>query len=399
VATRYHEARDIPYNVNIGTSCLAGISIGLFSAASVAVSRSLTDLVSYGAESVRIAFVFCRHVGVVSQLLENTNTHHIKDTTAPPNATWASVITGLPAEVVQAELDHFNSQHELGITTALTKISISHVDHVSVGITGPPTRLTELFLQSKTLGSSRHAALPISGGLCHVPNVYDTEDVRAIIKAGRVWEKWGCCSVQQPLLSPYTGTAFSAMDGYHLIEAICTEAFTKPLFFDKLAAGAAAQVSLELEQHMKPSCQILYYRTSLLTDTIISTVVEKLPPSIVVQHQDLVDWAMEDVSESAGGQYYGNPGLPQDSKLAIVGMACRMPGDADTPERFWELLVEGRDTHTVVPPDRFDLQSHFDPSGQTENSVGTEFGNFVSNPGHFDAGFFNMSPREVRLNT
>lgn len=361
----------------------------------MAVSRSLTDLVSYGAESVRIAFVFGSHVGVVSQLLENTNSYH---TTAPTNATWASVITGLPAEVVQAELDHFNGQHELGITTALTKISISHVDHVSIGITGPPTRLTELFLQSKILGPSRHVALPITGGLCHVPNVYDTEDVRAIIKAARVWEKWGCSSVQQPLLSPYTGTAFSATNGYQLIQAICTEAFTKPLFFDKLAAGAAAQVSLDLGRCIKPSCQILHYRTSLLTDTIISTVVENLPPSIAVQHEDLVDWAMKDESES-GGQYYGNPGLPQDSKLAVVGMACRMPGDADTTERFWELLVKGRDTHTVVPPDRFDIQSHFDPSLQAENAVGTEFGNFISNPGHFDAGFFNMSPREVSLNT
>lgn len=114
---------------------MAGISIGLFSAAAVASSQTLADLVSSGAESVRIAFVFCRHVGTVSQLLEDTQ--HAKDDTSLSTATWAAVITGLPTEVVQAELDRFNSQQgsgdEAGMTTALTHISISHVDSASVG--------------------------------------------------------------------------------------------------------------------------------------------------------------------------------------------------------------------------------------------------------------------------
>ncbi|KAK2024889.1 polyketide synthase [Colletotrichum zoysiae] len=390
----YHEARDIPYTVG---ACLVGVSIGLFSAAAVAASQSLTDLVLYGAESVRIAFAFCLHVRTVSQLLEDIN--HAKDSTSLLMATWAAVIKGLSAEVVQAELDRFNGQqdssYKAGLTTALTKISISHVDHTSVGITGPPTRLTELFRQSKTLGSSRHTALPITGGLCHVPNVYNGDDVRAIMTAARAGENWGCRAIHQPLISPYTGTTFPARDFGQLIEAICTEALTKPLFFDKIATGAAAHISTALtQQNMEPSCQVFYYQTSVLTDTIMTTVVEKLPPSITVKYQDLINWAMED--EPGAAEYDGVPGLLRDSKLAVVGMACRMPGDADTPEKFWELLVQGRDTHTVVPSDRFDLGAHFDPSGETENATGTQFGNFISNPGHFDAGFFNMSPREAQ---
>ncbi|KAK1968596.1 polyketide synthase [Colletotrichum sublineola] len=390
----YHEAQGIPYRA---VTCLAGISIGLFSAAAVAASQSLTDLVSYGAESVRIAFAFCRHVGTVSQLLEDT--HHAKDGTSSSTATWASVITGLSTETVQAELDRFNGQqessYEAGLTTSLTQISISHVDHTSVGITGPPSRLTELFRQSKTLGSSRHAALPITGGLCHVPNVYNSDDVRAIMTAAHVGKSWGSRAIHQPLISPYTGIAFPVKDFGQLIEAICTEALTKPLFFDKIATGAVAHISRALtRQNMEPLCQIFHYQASLLTETIMATVVEKLPPSTVVRYQDLVDWTMED--EPVGTQHDGVPGLLRDSKLAIVGMACRMPGDADTPERFWELLAQGRDTHTVVPPDRFDLGAHFDPTGETENAIGTQFGNFISNPGHFDAGFFNMSPREAQ---
>ncbi|KAJ4856976.1 starter unit:ACP transacylase in aflatoxin biosynthesis domain-containing protein [Trichoderma breve] len=355
----HHEANNIPYSYgtgeNISATCLAGISVGLFPAAAVAVSTSLVDLVYYGVESVRMAFAFCVHVGRISQLLEPTDR--------------------VPAEVVQVELDRFNGQQEINDiemrTVPLTKVSISHVDQASVGVTGPPTRLEKLFSQSEMLGSSRHSPLPISGGLCHVSNVYDLDDVRSILEIAKVWERWGSRSVQLPLLSPYTGGPFMASDAYHLIEAICTEALTKPLYFDKLADGVVAQLSHNPGLPMS-SCEILHYRTSLISDTIISDITDKLP-SVNVQQDDVVDWVMQD--EYAFDQPHGIPSSPQNSKLAIV--------------------VNGVDTHTIVPPDRFDVEAHFDPTDEMENSIGTKFGNFIANPGHFDAGFFNMSPREA----
>lgn len=76
-------------------------------------------------------------------------------------------------------------------------------------------------------------------------------------------------------------------------------------------------------------------------------------------------------------------------------MSCRLPGGANDPELFWKLVAEGRDTHTTIPLDRFDLNTHFDPTGQVENSTQTPYMNFMENPGLFDAGFFNMSPREA----
>ncbi|UKZ82677.1 Type I Iterative PKS [Trichoderma virens FT-333] len=304
----YYEAHNIPYSNgtedNIGKTCLAGISVGLFPAAAVAVSASLIDLVYYGVESVRMAVAFCVHVGRISQFLEPTEPTEL----AKSPVSWASVVIGVPAEVVQAELDHFNGQEELSDvgakTMPLTKISISHVDQASVGITGPPARLEKIFSQSEILGSSRHSALPISGGLCHVSNVYDLND---------------------------------------------------PLYFDKLSDDKLSIVS--------------------------------------VQREDLVDWVMQD--ECTFDQPHGISSAPHNSKLAIVGMACRMPGGADSPQEFWKLLINGVDTHTIVPPDRFDVEAHFDPTDEMENSIGTKFGNFIANPGHFDAGFFNMSPREA----
>ncbi|KAL4976029.1 hypothetical protein BDW66DRAFT_166766 [Aspergillus desertorum] len=362
-------------------ACLVGISVGLFSAAAVAVSKSLSDLVSFGAESVRTAFAFCVHVQRVSQTLEAT---------VPEQATsvsWATVVIGVPADTIQKELDQFNAAAGSEIPGAnavpLTGVSISHVDQTSVGVTGPPSRLKQLFRQSELLRSARHSALPISGGLCHVPNVYNSDDVRAILETAEVRQRWAARALQVPLISPFTGSPFLCSDAYHLIEAICNEALTKPLYFDKLAGGVLTQLN-------GLPCRILHYGASLMSDTIIDDVSRQLSIGDA-RRQCLVDWTVCDAFD----QLQDSPRPPRNAKLAVVGMACRMPGGADTPERFWELLVDGVDTHTTVPPDRFDLEAHFDPSSEMENSVGTRYGNFIDNPGYFDAGFFNMSPREA----
>jgi len=51
--------------------------------------------------------------------------------------------------------------------------------------------------------------------------------------------------------------------------------------------------------------------------------------------------------------------IPQ-TPLAIVGMACRLPG-ADGLDAFWRLLIEGRSAIDVLPPDRLDPELHYDP--------------------------------------
>lgn len=82
------------------------------------------------------------------------------------------------------------------------------------------------------------------------------------------------------------------------------------------------------------------------------------------------------------------------SKIAIVGMAGRFP-NADDLEGFWSLLEQGLDVHRRIPPDRFDVEAHFDPTGKRKNTSHTPYGCFIEKPGLFDPKFFNMSPREA----
>ncbi|EEP74869.1 polyketide synthase [Micromonospora sp. ATCC 39149] len=83
--------------------------------------------------------------------------------------------------------------------------------------------------------------------------------------------------------------------------------------------------------------------------------------------------------------------------IAVVGMACRFPGGADTPERYWELLRSGRDAIVDVPPDRWSAAEHYDPDPDAPGKAYTMRAGFLREDLHaFDTGFFTISEAEVR---
>ena len=84
------------------------------------------------------------------------------------------------------------------------------------------------------------------------------------------------------------------------------------------------------------------------------------------------------------------------SSFAIVGYAARFPGAADADE-FWDVLREGRDAVSEVPHDRWDVDEFFDPEPGAPGKIVTRRAGFVDDVTGFDAPFFGMSTREVRL--
>ncbi|WP_456213250.1 type I polyketide synthase [Streptomyces sp. LZ34] len=80
--------------------------------------------------------------------------------------------------------------------------------------------------------------------------------------------------------------------------------------------------------------------------------------------------------------------------IAIVGMACRFPGGADTPEALWELVSTDRDAISPMPDDRGWDPGMFNDSRETGTSYVRE-GGFVRDIADFDADFFDISPREA----
>lgn len=89
-----------------------------------------------------------------------------------------------------------------------------------------------------------------------------------------------------------------------------------------------------------------------------------------------------------------NPRKPAEP-VAIVGIGCRFPGGADTPEAFWKLLISGRDAIVDVPSDRWDIRRFYDSDPEKPGKMYIRRGGFLKEKiDHFDANFFNISPRE-----
>ncbi len=81
--------------------------------------------------------------------------------------------------------------------------------------------------------------------------------------------------------------------------------------------------------------------------------------------------------------------------VAIVGMACRLPGGLEEYQSLWQMLVEGRDAIGGVPPDRWSAEAYLDPDPGVPGKAYTQAGGFVDDVGGFDAGLFGIPPAEA----
>ncbi len=88
--------------------------------------------------------------------------------------------------------------------------------------------------------------------------------------------------------------------------------------------------------------------------------------------------------------------LATPEPIAIVGMACRFPGGADSPAAYWHLLAEGRDAIRDVPAERWDIEAWFDADPDAPGHMSVRQGGFLERVDGFDAGFFGISPREAQ---
>lgn len=86
---------------------------------------------------------------------------------------------------------------------------------------------------------------------------------------------------------------------------------------------------------------------------------------------------------------------PQEP-VAIIGMACRLPGNSNSPTSLWSFLESGRCAETSAPDSRFSLKGHFDGSRKrnTLKSPGAMFLEHVD-LSEFDARFFSISAQEA----
>lgn len=118
-----------------------------------------------------------------------------------------------------------------------------------------------------------------------------------------------------------------------------------------------------------------------------------LPVSLLFDHPTAAALARHLAGEP-GATVRPTPARPADEPIAIVGLACRLPG-ADSPAAVWDLVARGGDAIAPVPADQWDADTLYHPDPDMPGRCTTRHGGFIDGAFDFDPGFFGMSPREA----
>nr|WP_156687033.1 type I polyketide synthase [Mycobacterium sp. Marseille-P9652] len=81
--------------------------------------------------------------------------------------------------------------------------------------------------------------------------------------------------------------------------------------------------------------------------------------------------------------------------VAVIGMACRLPGGINSPDLLWEALLRGEDLVKEIPADRWDMDYYYDPEPGVPGRSVCKWGSFLDEVGDFDPEFFGITEKEA----
>lgn len=92
-----------------------------------------------------------------------------------------------------------------------------------------------------------------------------------------------------------------------------------------------------------------------------------------------------------------NKTISPNEDIAIIGYAFRFPNQINTLQKFWELLIQNKETITKIPASRFDVDEIYSEDAYAVGKTNTKYGSFLAEDvSHFDAAFFGIPPREAK---
>lgn len=257
---------------------------------------------------------------------------------------------------------------------------ISATNTTSVTISGPPKTLDALLL-TPPFSTIKPVKLPIYAPY-HASHLYDEADIHDIIGVSNQ-KLLMSLTTKIPFISTSDGMKSPASDLGSLVRVALRDILIEPLRWDSVLRNCGDSF-----QHITSERCIVY---SIVNSASCS---QSLGTALKQTCSSGVTAANASLESSSDPEKLRATGKAAESKIAIIGFSGRFP-DAESNQKFWDLLHDGRDVHREIPPDRFDVKAHFDPTGKEKNTSRVQNGCFIEQPGLFDARFFNMSPREA----
>ncbi|KAK8109339.1 Type I Iterative Polyketide synthase (PKS) [Apiospora sp. TS-2023a] len=85
-----------------------------------------------------------------------------------------------------------------------------------------------------------------------------------------------------------------------------------------------------------------------------------------------------------------------EEPIAVIGLDAVFPAEADSAERFYQLLLEGKSARTSVPRDRYHAEAYWHPDLERAGAVRNTTGHYLKQDvAAFDAPFFSITAEEA----
>lgn len=82
--------------------------------------------------------------------------------------------------------------------------------------------------------------------------------------------------------------------------------------------------------------------------------------------------------------------------IAVIGMSCRFPGGATTPDAFWQLLKQGSSGIGEIDDGRWDMDDLYDADPLAPGKLYSRHAGLLQDIEKFDAELFGISPMELQ---
>lgn len=237
--------------------------------------------------------------------------------------------------------------------------------------------MAELATQPRLKDSKRWMGIPIYVP-AHNPKLFSSKDVDNILETTNK-NPWGTYGSQIPFLSSVTGKLVWVRNYRDLLHLALEQCLIEPIRWELLEA--------ELPRLLKARGGV-----DAVSIVPFTTVLTKSLSAALTSEGVKVREA-QSIPAKIPERYSHRPGSAR-SKLAIVSMSGRFP-EAPSTDSFWDLLYKGLDVCKEVPPRRWDVKTHVDPSGKAHNKGATRWGCWLDFAGEFDPRFFSISPKEA----
>ncbi len=160
-----------------------------------------------------------------------------------------------------------------------------------------------------------------------------------------------------------------------------------------LAARIAKQVSIPIERVNIESPFAEFGLDSVSAVMIAGELEEllgrKLPATLFYDAPNILEVSRLVAADDAPAAAVGPADQDADSQanqVAIVGVACRLPG-CDTPEAYWQLIREARTAVCETPPGR---------EAAISSRITTSRAGWLTDVDRFDAALFGIAPSEAQ---